>query len=171
MNLTTQRDTLEELYLAHNAIDTEGASFDTGLAMTFPNLSVLDLSRNRLTSTKPFAHLPGLEELWISGNEISTFEDVEPLKEAASSGIQSLDTIYLEYNPVASEFEYRKRLKEWIPSLNQIDATLIAGIATGGPPPKAVTPMMMTPEQLQQAVFDRARQESESKQQEAEADR
>lgn len=167
-NLTTQRDTLEELYLAHNGIDDEGASCATGLAMTFPNLNVLDLSRNRLTSTKPFAHLPGLDELWISGNQISSFEDVEPLKEAAAAGVQSLDTIYLEYNPVASEFEYRKRLKEWIPSLNQIDATLIAGIPTGGPPPQPVTPLTMTPEQLQLAAIERARQETEARKRETE---
>jgi len=165
-NLTTQKDTLEELYLAHNGIDDEGASQATGLAMTFSNLSVLDLSRNRLTTTQPFAHLPALDELWISGNQITTFEDVEPLKDAASAGIQSLDTIYLEYNPVASEFEYRKRLKEWIPSLNQIDATMIVGIAASGTPPlRSVTPKMMTPEQLQQAIIDRARKEAEAKQQ------
>ena len=157
--------------MGHNGIDDEGASCETGLAMAFPKLNVVDLSRNRLTSTKPFAHLPALEELWISGNQISTFDDILPLKESAEAGIQSLDTVYLEYNPVASEFEYRKRLKGWIPSLSQIDATMIGTSAfsslaagTGGDarPTAAATVRAMTPEQLQQAVIDRARREAET---------
>jgi Leucine Rich repeats (2 copies)/Leucine Rich repeat len=176
-NLTTQSETLEELYLAHNAIDDEGASCETGLALAFPKLNVLDLSRNQLTSTKPFAHLPALEELWISGNKIATFQDIEPLKEAAAAGIQSLDTVYLEYNPVADDFEYRQRLKAYIPNLSQIDATLIGGVATAvigmvgtkssaasvpsgmGAQPSAAMMAKLTPEQLQQAALDRARQQ------------
>jgi protein phosphatase 1 regulatory subunit 7 len=172
-------DTLEELYLAHNGIDDNGASCETGLSMTFTNLNVLDLSRNRLTSTRPLAHLPALEELWISGNQIATFDDVISLKESAEAGIQSLDTVYLEYNPIASEFEYRKRLKEWIPNLSQIDATMIGGLGgiaasipnAGMARPTAATAATMTtmtPEQLQQAVIDRARQEQAKQQQQQE---
>ena len=93
-NLTTQAPILEELYLAHNGIDDEGASMDTGLALHFPNLNVIDMSRNRLTSTTPFAHLEGLEELWISGNQVSGWDDVKPLQEAALAGKQSLETVY-----------------------------------------------------------------------------
>jgi Leucine-rich repeat (LRR) protein len=158
------------LFLAHNGIDDEGASCETGLALNFTQLNVLDLSRNRLTSTKPFCHLPALEELWISGNQIATLDDIIPLKEAAEAGTQALDTVYLEYNPVAAEFEYRKRLKEWIPNLSQIDATMIGAISfanAGGmarpTAASAAATRMMTPEQLQQAIIDRARQEADSK--------
>jgi len=183
--METQCDTLEELYLAHNGIDDEGASQPTGLAMNFPNLSVLDLSRNRLTTTAPFTHLTALEELWLSGNEMQDFDAVVPLKEA-SAQLSSLETVYLEYNPLASDFEYRKKLAEWIPSLKQIDATMIGGlpssaallgpatygvmgmqgkIGTGGLAPAAVsTPSVTTEEQLrqlQQAVIDRAKRETE----------
>jgi len=125
-NLAAQVDTLEELYLAHNGIDNEGAKCETGLALPFTKLDTLDLSRNRLTDTSPFAHLKSLSELWISGNDIKAFEDVEPI-----AGLE-LEGIYLEYNPVDKEFEYRKKLKEMIPSLNQIDANLIGGLAQHG---------------------------------------
>ncbi len=125
-NLTGQVDTLEELYLAHNGIDNEGAKCETGLALPFSKLDTLDLSRNRLTDTSPFAHLKSLSELWISGNDIKSFDDVEPL-----SGLV-LEGIYLEYNPVDKEFEYRKKLKEMIPSLKQIDANLIGGLVQHG---------------------------------------
>lgn len=104
----------------------------TGLAQKFPKLSTLDVSRNRLTTTQPFAHLVALEELWLSGNKIASFTDVQPL---SALGKHNLDTVYLEYNPVADEFEYRKKLAEMIPSLKQIDATMIGGLAAHGMQP------------------------------------
>ena len=75
-NLDTQAPNLKELFLSHNGIDDDGAGMATGLALTFPKLNVLDLSRNRLTSTAMFAHLSGLEELWLSGNKMETFDAV-----------------------------------------------------------------------------------------------
>lgn len=122
-NLATVAATLEELYLADNAITAEGASKESGLALQFPELSVLDLSKNRLTTTKPFGHLTSLDELWLSSNKVATFEDIQPI-----STLASLDTIYLEYNPIQQDPLYRKRLKEIIPSLTQIDATMITSL-------------------------------------------
>lgn len=121
-NLTAQQYTLEELYLSHNNIGNRGASQATGLALQFTKLTTLDLSRNRILSTTPFAHITNLEDLWLSGNKITSFDDVEPI-----SGLSKLDAIYLEYNPVASEFDYRIRLASIIPSLKQIDANMIDG--------------------------------------------
>mmetsp|Transcript_5243 Transcript_5243/g.11372 ORF Transcript_5243/g.11372 Transcript_5243/m.11372 type:complete len:500 (+) Transcript_5243:79-1578(+) len=127
-NLEAQVDTLEELYLAHNGIDVDGAKCPSGLALPFTNLNTIDMSRNRLTDASPFGHLATcLTDLWISGNQITTFEDIEPLQQ-----LTELDSVYLEYNPVASEFEYRKKLAEMIPSLTQIDANMIGGIAQHG---------------------------------------
>ncbi|KAL7453795.1 hypothetical protein ACHAWC_008124 [Mediolabrus comicus] len=126
-NLEGQVDTLEELYLAHNGIDVEGAKCPTGLALPFTQLNTIDMQRNRLTDTSPFAHITTLNELWISGNDIKSFEDVEYI-----TTLVELEGIYLEYNPVASDFEYRKRLVEMVPSLTQIDATMVGGIGQHG---------------------------------------
>mmetsp|Transcript_10528 Transcript_10528/g.15910 ORF Transcript_10528/g.15910 Transcript_10528/m.15910 type:complete len:504 (+) Transcript_10528:171-1682(+) len=126
-NLEGQVDTLEELYLAHNGIDVEGAKCPTGLALPFKQLNTIDMSRNRLTDTSPFAHLTSLNELWISGNDIKTFDDVEYIR-----SLVELDGVYLEYNPVASDFEYRKKLVEIVPNLTQIDATMVGGIGQHG---------------------------------------
>jgi len=126
-NLEGQVDTLEELYLAHNGIDVEGAKCPTGLALPFKQLNTIDMSRNRLTDTSPFAHLTSLNELWISGNDIKTFDDVEYIR-----SLVELDGVYLEYNLVASDFEYRKKLVEIVPNLTQIDATMVGGIAQHG---------------------------------------
>lgn len=122
--LESQVGTLEELYLSHNGIDDDGASCPGGLSLAFERLNTLDMSRNRLTSTRPFGHLTSLVDLWISGNDIKTFDDVEDLR-----GLTMLDSVYLEYNPLDKEFEYRKRLAEMIPSLTQIDANKIGGHA------------------------------------------
>ena len=165
-NLTTQQDTLEELYLAHNGINDEGASMPTGLALNFSNLNVIDISRNRLTSTAPFAHLKNLEELWLSGNQMEDWDAVKPLKEAASAGNQTLETLYLEYNPVASEFEYRKQLAEWLPSLSQIDANLVGGLAAHGlpslPTPSPMVSLEEQMRQLQTEAIERAQRETEA---------
>ena len=164
-NLTAQNDTLEELYLSHNAITSEGAAMATGLAQAFPNINVLDLSRNRIISTAPFAHLSSLEELWLSGNKIGTFDDVQPL---SALGQHNLETVYLEYNPVADEFEYRKRVAELIPSLKQIDANMIRGLAAHGIAPAARSGgAAQTAEEemrgLQGAAIARAREQSGQK--------
>lgn len=127
-NLCGQVDTLEELYLSHNAIDVVGAMCETGLALPFVQLSTIDMTRNRLTDTSPFAHLTSsLTDLWISGNDIKTFEDIEPLR-----GLTQLDSLYLEMNPVDKDFEYRMKLAKMIPSLTQIDANTIGGRMMGG---------------------------------------
>mmetsp|Transcript_17554 Transcript_17554/g.36076 ORF Transcript_17554/g.36076 Transcript_17554/m.36076 type:complete len:471 (-) Transcript_17554:938-2350(-) len=142
--LNAQRDTLEELYLAHNGIDDEGISGLISLegrgnrAINFPKLTVLDLSRNRLTTTAPlvvdsknasgFGVWPVLEEIWMSGNKFEDFDAIAPLRDASGRGhLPVLETVYLEYNPVAKDFEYRKRLAEFLPTLKQIDATMIRG--------------------------------------------
>jgi len=163
-NLYSQNDTLEELYLADNAIDDQGAEYLCTL--TLLNLTTVDMSKNRLTSTEPFSHLLGLDDLWLSSNQIATFENVAPLS-ASNQGTQPmLDGIYLEFNPVADEFEYRKKLKEMIPSLTTIDGVLIAGggirPSTGGMSPFSLEQQML---QYQEQSIARARAETELKQQ------
>jgi protein phosphatase 1 regulatory subunit 7 len=147
--LNAQRNTLEELYLAHNGLDDDGisgllSSSSSTSGSTFPQLTTLDLSNNRLTTTAPLVfdskknnnnsstavglHWPMLEELWLSANLITDFEAIYSLKEASDNNqLPKLETVYLEYNPVSKDFEYRKKLAEFIPTLQQIDATMIRG--------------------------------------------
>ena len=144
--LNAQRNTLEELYLAHNGLDDDGISgllsSSSTSGSTFPQLTTLDLSNNRLTTTAPLVvdskknnnntvvglHWPMLEELWLSANLITDFEAIHSLKVASENKqLPKLETVYLEYNPVSKDFEYRKKLAEYIPTLQQIDATMIRG--------------------------------------------
>lgn len=118
---------LEEMYFAHNGITDDGLLLSLNginIERNYPNLTVLDLSRNQITTTKSFINLLSLEELWISGNQISDFKEIEPLHTLG----QTLQTIYLEYNPIQSlDPLYRKKIHEIIPSLQQIDAYMIGG--------------------------------------------
>lgn len=142
--LEIQRTTLEELFLAHNGIADDGIQ---GLKIAFTKLNVLDLSRNQLTTLKDLAHLTSLEELWVSGNQISTWEGVQPLV-----ALTALDTIYLEYNPIQSEPFYRRHLAEILaPSLTQIDATPIGHTVVS-----AVETPAQRNRRLQQLVMERA---------------
>lgn len=106
--------------------------------------------------------------LFDCSNKITTFEDVQPL---GALGEHGLDTLYLEYNPVADEFEYRKKLAELIPCLKQIDATMILGLAahglapptqSGGAAPQSAEEQMR---RLQEAAIARARQQTDQKKQ------
>ena len=55
----------------------------------------------------------------IENNFTHDYSQVEKL-----SVNTSLATVYLEYNPVAKDPQYRRKLKLACPSLTQIDATL-----------------------------------------------
>merc|ERR1712071_556505 len=85
---------LEDLYLSHNNIGNRGASQPTGLALKFEKLTTLDLSRNRIANTKPFVHFESLEDLWLSGNKISTFDDIEPISVLGTRKGARLEAIY-----------------------------------------------------------------------------
>lgn len=57
----------------------------------------------------------------LGENKIASFDAViGPL-----SRLPSLSVLYLEHNPLASDFEYRLRLAKGIPQLTQIDATAV----------------------------------------------
>lgn len=58
-----------------------------------------------------------LEDLWLNGNPIATFEAVAGLSHATS-----LQTLYLEHSPLARDFQYGMRVPQACPSLTQLDA-------------------------------------------------
>lgn len=53
----------------------------------------------------------------MSSNKVDSFAEVEHLQP-----LTKLQTLYLEHNPLASDYEYRIKLARIIPSLTQIDA-------------------------------------------------
>jgi protein phosphatase 1 regulatory subunit 7 len=80
----------------------------------------MDLGANRISAIpSTLRSLTELEDLWLNDNGIASFEDVEKLVPLAACALR---TLYLERNPLASDFEYRKKLETLLPQLDQIDA-------------------------------------------------
>ena len=107
---------VQELYLSHQGITTmEGLE-------SLTSLHTLDLSSNKIETLHNMSTLVKLEECWMNDNHIKTFDSV---KQELVPLDASLRTVYLERNPVADEFLYRKTLASLLPSLTQIDASRI----------------------------------------------
>lgn len=105
---------LEELYLAWNSIpDLQGLPVPS-------SLNTVDLSKNQIASLEGVAEHTGLEELWLSYSLLSTFESLTPL-----TLLPSLNCLYLEHSPIAKDYEYRKTITKLVPSLQQLDATMV----------------------------------------------
>lgn len=108
---------LQELYLGHNAIPAiEGLQ---GLQ----ELHTLDLSANRITSVSGLEGLHSLTDLWLGYNALADFSALAFSHLTAHT--PRLTTLYAEHNPVAADWEYRKRVARELPNLQQLDATAI----------------------------------------------
>lgn len=105
---------LEELFLSHN-----GITRITGLER-LTKLRTLDLACNMIEHLENVAHLTELEDFWFNGNRLTRWPEIEQLRHAAR-----LDTVYFEGNPIADDVQYRTKLRLALPSLRQIDASLV----------------------------------------------
>ncbi|KAJ1673247.1 Protein phosphatase 1 regulatory subunit 7, partial [Spiromyces aspiralis] len=85
-------------------------------------LNTLDVTSNRVSKLENISHLVHLEELWASSNRLDSYEEVEE----QCSGLKDLRTVYFEGNPLQTEqrSEYRRRIKQIIPHLTQIDGDM-----------------------------------------------
>lgn len=89
------------------------------MPLTQTQLTVIDLGANRIDAIpSSLQSLSRLEDLWLNDNKITTFQDAQQLIPLGAS----LRTLYLERNPLASDFEYRKKMEAMLPELDQIDA-------------------------------------------------
>jgi protein phosphatase 1 regulatory subunit 7 len=106
---------LQELYLAHNAITST-----IGLPLRAP-LTTIDLSYNKTKEIDSLASSVSLEELWMSGSMVEMLEELLVLK-----SLSKLTCLYLEHSPVAKIADYRNQIKSMFPNLQQLDADLFA---------------------------------------------
>ncbi|KAF3858246.1 hypothetical protein F7725_011447 [Dissostichus mawsoni] len=105
---------LRELYLSHNGIEViEGLENNK-------KLTTLDIAANRVKKIENINHLTDLQEFWMNDNQIDNWSDLDELKNA-----KSLETVYLERNPVQKDPQYRRKIMLALPSVRQIDATFI----------------------------------------------
>ena len=107
---------LEILILSSNAL----TSTSTLKLCAFQSLQVLDLSHNRLKRVCGMEALHRLRDLDISNNEICAFTDMRAL-----SLNQALERLWLFGNPVEKKSGYRARLITQLPFLKNLDGKLM----------------------------------------------
>ncbi len=105
---------LEELYLSQNFIEVmEGLDH-------LPKLKTLDMAKNKIKKIGGVEKTTALEELWLNENQVGELADIEGI-----GFLQHIVTIYLEGNPVAKLAEYRIKVLQIFPKIQQIDGDMI----------------------------------------------
>lgn len=99
--------------------NSNNLSLGIGLPVHSP-LAIVDLSSNKLQSVAGIDACRHLEELWISGCALDSFEQLVPLQ-----ALPSLTCLYLEHSPLWSNTFYKQRVMEMLPELVQIDAEIV----------------------------------------------
>lgn len=80
----------------------------------------MDISSNKISRLENISHLSRLTEFWASDNNLSVFQEVE----SELKSISTLQTVYFEGNPLATQSSYRLKIKMTLPQVTQIDALL-----------------------------------------------
>ncbi|KAG7272484.1 hypothetical protein CRUP_005956 [Coryphaenoides rupestris] len=114
---------LQSLFLGTNKITQlqhlEGLHNLTVLSIQ-KKLTTLDIAANRVKKIENISHLTELQEFWMNDNQIENWSDLDDLKNA-----KTLETVYLERNPLQKDPQYRRKIMLALPSVRQIDATFI----------------------------------------------
>lgn len=84
-----------------------------------PNLEVVSLSLNKISSLKPFENCLNLKELYLRKNNISDIEELKYL-----SNCKSLKILWLAENPVCDLSDYREKVLETLPQVMKLDNIL-----------------------------------------------
>ena len=125
LSLNRQFPALQELYLSNNGINEltpDAATIAATAADVRCTITTLDIGANRLADCSgiPARQLVALEELWLNDNALDSWRMVDATLSALPD---TLNTLYLERNPLASDPQYRNRALAACPSLQQLDAT------------------------------------------------
>lgn len=89
---------------------------DVSILRQMPNLEVISLSVNKLTSLQDFAHCAKLSELYLRKNCISELSEVKFL-----SKLRDLKVLWLWDNPCAESVSYRQTVISLLPRLSKLD--------------------------------------------------
>ncbi|RCN45576.1 leucine Rich repeat-containing domain protein [Ancylostoma caninum] len=106
---------LEDIYLSDQGIE------DISHLAVLKNLRTVDVSNNNVTSFDGVSELKELNDFWANDNRISSWAEVDKLR-----GLEKLDTVYLERNPIYEDDRtgYRRKVMLALEQVKQIDATM-----------------------------------------------
>lgn len=89
---------------------------DVSIIKQLPNVEVVSLSVNKITTLKPFASCKKLQELYLRKNLIPNLEDIKVLE-----GCKLLKILWLGENPCCETNNYRLTIIKVLPQLLKLD--------------------------------------------------
>lgn len=89
---------------------------DVSMLEELPNVEVLSLSVNRISTLRPFSHCQHLQELYLRKNLVSDLSEVAHL-----SPLKRLRVLWLSDNPCAEQPGYRVAVASTLKSLQKLD--------------------------------------------------
>ena len=99
---------------------------DVSILADLPNIEIISLSLNKITSLSAFKNMKHLKELYLRKNQIADINEIEELKSCPN-----LKILTLIENPITEIPNYRQTIIESLPQLTKLD-----DIAIGDPPPQ-----------------------------------
>jgi Leucine-rich repeat (LRR) protein len=81
------------------------------------SLRVLDLASNKISHLQRLETLVSLEELWMNGNQLSSFQELDLLRHNTK-----LQTLYFEHNPISHDPQYVNKVRVAVAGITQLDA-------------------------------------------------
>ena len=112
---TDNFEKIKNLNLWGNELD------DVSILRELPNVEVLSLSVNKISSLKDFAHSKKLTELYLRKNGITDLTEIRYLKH-----LEYLRVLWLWDNPCAEHQYYRQYVIKTLPNLVKLDNTTIS---------------------------------------------
>ena len=91
---------------------------DISVLAQFPNLSIVSLTDNKISSLKCFQNSHQLQELFVRKNRLADIREIEHLR-----GLKNLRVLWAEDNPVADLPDYRQQVIRILPQLYKLDET------------------------------------------------
>jgi Leucine-rich repeat (LRR) protein len=95
---------------------------DVSLLNQMPNIEVLSLSINKISSLKDFQHCSKLQELYIRRNNIKNLAELKYL-----TRLPNLRILWLSENPCADHPNYRSYVISQLPGLQKLDNKDVTG--------------------------------------------
>ena len=89
---------------------------DVSIISKMPNLEVISLSLNHISTLFPFKDCKKLRDLFLRNNNISDVNEVHFLKD-----LKELRTLWLSQNPITQDSNYRLRVIKILPQLKKLD--------------------------------------------------
>jgi len=118
--LVIARSKTDNLYLVKNLNLWGNDLEDIRLLRQMPNVEVLSLSVNKISSLKEFANCPKLQELYLRKNNITDLSEIRFLTD-----LPSLRVLWLWDNPCSEMANYREIVIKVLPNLVKLDNNAI----------------------------------------------